>query len=143
MIDHEAERDKIIAVARSWIGTPFHDGARLKGIGVDCAMLLAGVWEEAGLIPRQQIEPYSPQFMLHRDDPLFENFVRKFARQVESPQRADIVLYKVGRSFSHGAIVVEWPGAIIHAFKNFRFVAETHSDEATLRGLPRKFFSFW
>lgn len=125
------------------MGTPFHDGARLKGKGVDCAMLIAGVFEEAGLVPHQEVETYSPQFMLHRDDPLFENYIRRYAHEVPAPQQGDIVLYKIGRSFSHGAIVVDWPGAIIHAFKNFRFVAETDAEEATLRGLPRKFFSLW
>ena len=106
-------------------------------------MLILEVFTEAGLIPPQEVERYSPQFMLHRNDPLFENYIREHGHEVEAPQPGDIVLYKIGRSFSHGAIVVNWPGAIIHAFKNFGFVAQTEADEATLRGIPRKFFSLW
>jgi hypothetical protein len=83
--------------------------------------------------------------MLHRDEPLFESYVRRFAREIEpgAVQPADIVLYRVGRSFAHGAIVIDWPGRIIHAFKSFRCVAETHGFEADLAGRATKFFSLW
>lgn len=139
----EEERAHVVAIARGWVGTPFHDGGRLKGVGVDCAMLLAEVFAEAGLIPHQDIETYSPQWMLHRDEPLFEDYVRKHGHEVVTPGIGDIVLYRIGRSFAHGAIVAAWPGAIIHAFKSFRFVAETPSNEADLRGRAVKFYSLW
>lgn len=141
--EETAARARVIEVARGWMGTPFHDVAGKKGVGVDCAHLIARVYEEAGMIPLQDIETYSPQFMLHRDDPLFEQYIAKHGHPVEAPQMADIVLYKIGRSYSHGGIVVNWPGAIIHAFKNFGFVAETDADESSLRGKPRKFYSLW
>jgi NlpC/P60 family putative phage cell wall peptidase len=34
----------IVAEARSWIGTPYHHQASLKGVGCDCLGLLRGVW---------------------------------------------------------------------------------------------------
>lgn len=140
----DAERQRVIEVARSWIRTPFHDGARIKGVGVDCANLLAEVFQEAGLVKDVDIKPYSPQFMLHRDEPLFEQYVQRFGHEVATPGLADIVLYRVGRSYAHGAIVsTPWPGAIIHAFKTYGFVAETGADEADLRGIKRKFYSLW
>ena len=140
----EADRQRVVDIARTWLKTPFHDGAQIKGIGVDCANLLAAVYEEAGLVDPVNIAPYSPQFMLHRNEPLFEQYVLKFGHEVATPQVADIVLYRVGRSFAHGAIVsTPWPGAIIHAYKTFGFVAETGADESDLRGVQRKFFSLW
>jgi NlpC/P60 family putative phage cell wall peptidase len=33
----------LIAEARGWIGTPFHDGAGLKGVGADCVGFLAAI----------------------------------------------------------------------------------------------------
>lgn len=139
------QRAHVLAVARTWIGTPFHDNAGVKGVGVDCAHLLAAVAVEAGLIAPFAIEHYSPQFMLHRDAPLFESYVRRFAHEIDaaSVKPADIVLYKVGRSFAHGAFVVDWPSAVIHAFKIFGLVAETPAFEADLSGREVKFFSFW
>ena len=137
------DRARVIDVARSYLGTPFHDGAQLRGVGIDCANLLAATYTEAGLVPHVDIAPYSPQFMLHRDDPLFESYVRRFAHEIPEAevQMGDIVLYKVGRSFAHGAIIVEWPNKIIHAFKSFRMVAETGGFDADLRGRETKFFT--
>jgi hypothetical protein len=45
------ERQAVIAEARSWIGTPFHDRARVKGAGVDCLQLLIASYHAAGLLP--------------------------------------------------------------------------------------------
>lgn len=145
MIAEAAGREHVLAVARSWVGTPFHDQQGLKGVGTDCAHFLAGVAVEAGLVAPFPIERYSPQFMLHRDDPLFENYVRRFAHEISEADAkpADIVLYRVGRSFAHGAFVVAWPRAVLHAFKTFRCVAETHGFEADLKGRAVRFFSVW
>ena len=39
-----ADPTLVIAIARSWLGTPFHDQASLKGVGCDCLGLVLGVW---------------------------------------------------------------------------------------------------
>ena len=41
-----ADPDRVIAAARSWLGTPYHDQASLKGVGCDCLGLARGVWRE-------------------------------------------------------------------------------------------------
>ena len=33
----------IVTEARTWVRTPYHHQARLKGVGVDCAGLVIGV----------------------------------------------------------------------------------------------------
>ncbi len=38
------DRTRIVAEARSWIGTPYHHQASVKGIGCDCLGLVRGVW---------------------------------------------------------------------------------------------------
>lgn len=42
-------REQIVAEARTWIDTPFHHQARLKGVGVDCAGVPVGVARDLGL----------------------------------------------------------------------------------------------
>lgn len=37
---------RIVDVARSWIGTPYHHQASVKGIGADCLGLIRGIWRE-------------------------------------------------------------------------------------------------
>lgn len=39
-------RKEVVEAARTWIGTPFHHQATLKGIGCDCAGLIRGVMIE-------------------------------------------------------------------------------------------------
>lgn len=37
-----------VAIARSWLGTPFHANTSVKGVGADCAGLIEGVARELG-----------------------------------------------------------------------------------------------
>ena len=39
-------RQTIVAVARSWVSTPYHHQASVKGVGCDCLGLIRGVWRE-------------------------------------------------------------------------------------------------
>ncbi|MEZ5923917.1 MAG: NlpC/P60 family protein [Hyphomicrobiaceae bacterium] len=40
------KRRDIVRIARSWIGTPYHHQASLKGSGADCIGLVRGIWRE-------------------------------------------------------------------------------------------------
>ena len=40
------KRDRIVAAARGWIGTPYRHQASLKNVGCDCLGLIRGVWRE-------------------------------------------------------------------------------------------------
>jgi len=60
-------RVSVVREAESWIGTPFHHAARIKGAGVDCLMLLAEIHERAGIIPHIDPPFYVPDWHLHRD----------------------------------------------------------------------------
>jgi cell wall-associated NlpC family hydrolase len=111
-------RDKVLEAARGWLGTPYHHAARVKGAGVDCAMLLTAVYHEAGLIPEIDPRPYPQDWHLHRGEERFLNWVRQYGRQLsdgELPSPGDIVLFRYGRCVSHGGIVLNWP-TIIHAY---------------------------
>lgn len=134
-------RAAVLEEARSWIGTPFHHAARVKGAGVDCLMLLAEVYERAGVVP-QRVEPgfYVPDWHMHKDAERFTEGLTAHARPIEGPPGpGDIALFRFGRTFSHGAIVVEWP-RLIHAYWAIGVVwgdATLHP----LKGRPVRFFS--
>jgi NlpC/P60 family putative phage cell wall peptidase len=49
----------VIAAARSWLGTPYHDQASLKGVGCDCLGLARGVWRAVVGHEPFVIPPYS------------------------------------------------------------------------------------
>lgn len=153
--ESKTERAAVIAEARTWLQTPFRHQARIKGIrgGVDCANLLAGAHIGAGIVEAVKLEPYSLQWMLHQDEEIFVAELLKYTREIhESEVRsADIVVYKVGHTYSHGAIVYDqWPGTIIHAVNGLGTILSDTRREGFLRGVTKKaglvpcrFFSAW
>ena len=55
----KANPDAVIAAARGWLGTPYHDQASLRGIGCDCLGMARGVWRDVVGAEPQAIPPYS------------------------------------------------------------------------------------
>ena len=108
-------REKIVAEARSWIGTRYHNCADIKGVGVDCGMLLVRVFVDFGLVEPFDPRPYTHDWHMHRDEERYLDLVLARA-QVETPIPGDVMLFRVGRCYSHGGIVTRLePLTIIHA----------------------------
>jgi cell wall-associated NlpC family hydrolase len=132
-------RAAVLEEARTWLRTPFHHEGRSKGAGVDCAMLLAEVYERAGQIPRVLPEHYPHDWHLHRDEERFLAWLLKFAHQVEEPLPGDIAIFRIGRTWSHGAIVINWP-IVIHAW--FETTVEyADASKTPLSGFPVRFYT--
>jgi NlpC/P60 family putative phage cell wall peptidase len=39
-------REHIVTIARTWLGTPYHHQASIKGVGTDCLGLVRGIWRD-------------------------------------------------------------------------------------------------
>ena len=103
-------------------------------------MLLAEVYERAGAAA--PIEPpfYVPDWHLHRDAERYLEGLTHYTSEIPGlPLPGDIALFRFGRTFSHGAIVTEWP-RLVHAYWNIGVV---HGDANLypLVGRPVKFFT--
>lgn len=111
-------RAAVLEEALSWLGTPYHPHGRVKGAGVDCAMLLGEVFHACGMLPDDWAPGYyAPDWHLHRSEELYLQGIQKYAKPVTGdPKPGDIALFKFGRTTSHGAIVVQWP-RLVHAYK--------------------------
>ncbi len=141
------QRAAIVAAARSWIGTPYHNCADIKGVGVDCGMLLVRVFVDAGLCPPFDPRPYQIDWHLHRGDERYLGFIFDHGSEVAEPQAGDVMVLRYGRAYSHGGIVTAArPAAIVHAFHPARMVLEEEiGHNAVLSNATRapRFFSYW
>ena len=54
-----ADPDRVVTVARAWLGTAYPDQASLRGVGCDCLGLARGVWREVVGAESFPIPPYS------------------------------------------------------------------------------------
>lgn len=143
-MDAADKRMNVCRIARTWLGTPYHHQAAVKGAGVDCAMFIKAVFEEAALIPKTPMPDYSPQWHLHHSTELLVKRLLRHAVEIDQATAlpGDIVALKFGQTHSHCAIVLEtgWP-LIAHADYESRVVVLGLGTEPRFTGdrLPRFF----
>ena len=113
--EEAAQRAAVCAEARSWLRTPHHHMADLKGVGVDCAMLLVRVYHAAGIIPAIDPRPYPPDWHLHRDQERYLGWLDQYGQPTEQPGPGDVAIWRFGRAFSHAGILVG-PGLMVHSY---------------------------
>lgn len=123
-------QEKVIKEAMTWIGTPYHSGARLKKIGVDCGQLLIGVFAGAGVVPEFDPGPYPFDFHLHKSEEKYLYWVQKYCDPVDEPRPGDIAVFQFGRCVSHAGIVIEWP-RIVHSYVGLGVII-SNANEAIL-----------
>jgi NlpC/P60 family putative phage cell wall peptidase len=112
-------RMRIVDEARSWLSTPYHHLGDIKGIGVDCAMILVRVYQAVGMVPTDfDPRPYEAEWYLHRDEERYMAGMEQYSHRIElaDAKPGDIALYRFGRTAAHGAIIVDHE-MMIHAYK--------------------------
>lgn len=142
-----AARARLVDVAKTWIGTPFVDKQGVKGYGVDCAYFPIRVANESGLLREHVPDPrsYSPQQMLHFESSEYVDMVLRYAREIDERDVAagDLVVYRVGRSFMHGAIVVEWPRFVVHPVPGRGVIGSHGLEEGFVLRRERRYFTLF
>ena len=144
-----ATRADVVAESRSWVGTPYHLAADIKGVGVDCALILIKIFADLGLIEYFDPRPYSSDWFLHRSEEVYMGLVEARARRVEraAVQPGDVALLKIGRCFAHGGVVtVAEPLTMVHAYRRYGQVVEevvSQNADVAERMESALFFSYW
>lgn len=144
----QEQRAAVVAEAKTWRGTPFAHQGRVKGRkgGVDCGQIIACTFENAGITQPIQPKPYMFQHHMHSSREDYAAVILEYAAEIaEADAKAgDIVLYKCGRTFSHGGILVEdWPGLIIHSRTGLGVEYAHGLKNGFLKGREKRFFSHW
>lgn len=146
--------EAVIAAGRSWIGTPYHHMARVKGHGVDCAKVIIAAFVEAGV--NEDFDPgfYTPDWHLHRSEEKYLSFMEKYLVRIdeewdEAPFQdragwnappASVVVVRLGRTFSHSALVTDWPN-VIHANVHDGCVVECSIEGSIIQDRPLRTYA--
>lgn len=126
----------IVVQARTWLGTPFHHQARLKGKGCDCLGLIVGVVDELGLKDADGRPLAGYDEITYSKEPdgqyLTEKLTGLLAEVPITDARAgDLALFKVRENPQHLAILTDYEGGLgmIHSFAPSRRVVEHRLDD--------------
>jgi hypothetical protein len=143
-VTDDKKRKEIVTEAISWEGTPYVPHARIKGIGVDCAMLPSAVYNAVGLIPDIRPE-YTQDWMLHRDEEMFLSYIVPHARRIDRSEAlpGDLILWRFGRTYSHSAIILDLPSVLHAVIKGGAVVRGDLSRDSDLVDRPCIFFSLF
>jgi cell wall-associated NlpC family hydrolase len=153
--DEIAERLACVQSAQRWIRTPFHHHSNVLGHGIDCAHLLLEAHAGAGLIERFEAEAYPHDWHMHRDEERFLAKIEEYAPRVDDSEASinergpdfrvlpgNVLIWKWGRTFSHGAIVSLWPD-IVHASFPAGCCLEESVMGHPLAEKPMRIYSYW
>ena len=127
-------RSESVAIARTWLRTPYVLGGRMKAAGCDCATLLAEYLIEIGATTEAELiacgfyqedgaaHSFSPDWFCHTKTEHYLRGLMLFGKLVAETvcrpgviaQPGDLVLFRVvgSKRYNHGAIVTGWPRGI-------------------------------
>ena len=112
-------RARLVAEARSWIGTPYRHRASVKGVGADCLGLVRGVWRGCVGPEPEPLPPYAPDWAeAGRAETLAATAARHLlALPIDAAGPGDVVLFRFRAHLpaKHAAILSD-EGGMIHAY---------------------------
>jgi cell wall-associated NlpC family hydrolase len=140
--EEQAQREAVVAEAATWLRTPYHHMGDVKGVGVDCAMILVRVYGAAGIIPADlDPRPYPFDWHLHRSDERYLGWLGQYGALVDEPQIGDVVVWKFGRCYSHAGIYIG-DRRVIHSYLGIG-VYESGMDDDPLASRSVQFYTLW
>lgn len=125
--------EKVIAAAESWIGTPYVQQGRLKGVGCDCIGLVIGVGVDALVVPADVAVPAYRQSL---DIPAARKHLAGRLRILKrkEPRAGDVLIFRVGRR-DHAHFAIFDGERMIHASNHAGRVIRSALDDRWLKKL--------
>lgn len=113
--------DRVVTLARAWIGTPYRHQGSAKGIGCDCIGLIRGIWRELYGQEPEPVPPYAPDWAERSgEDRLMSAANRLFGPPLEPAmmEPGDLLLFRwrPDCAAKHAGIAAG-PAHFIHAYE--------------------------
>lgn len=100
------DKEKLIKVSLSYLDTPHHNGAMVKGAGVDCCTLPALIYKEMGLADIEIQFGYPADWYCMREcNEILLPYLEKYFTPAEELQIGDLISFSWGRAkYAHTAV---------------------------------------
>lgn len=114
--------ERVVALAESWLGTPYRHQAATHGIGCDCIGLIRGIWRNLYGGEPEAVPPYAPDWAERAgDDRLLAAAQRLFGAPLPlaGMQPGDVLLFRwrPDCAAKHAGILAG-AGYLIHAYEH-------------------------
>lgn len=122
-----ANPTRVISIARSWLGTPYHDQASLRGVGSDCLGLARGVWREVVGPEPFPIPPYSRDWGETGPREVLAEGARTMMTEVEPAAAGPgaLVLFRMKpRAIAKHVGIITGPDSFLHAYERLGVIEE-------------------
>ena len=122
-----ADPDLVIATARSWLGTPYHDQASLRGVGCDCLGLARGVWREVVGAESFAIPPYSRDWGETGPHEVLAERARRVMSEIAPTDALPgaLILFRMApRAIAKHIGILTGPDSFIHSYERLGVIEE-------------------
>ena len=116
---------RVIAAAREWIGTPYHDQASNKGVGADCLGLVRGVWRDVVGPEPTKVPPYSRDWGETGPREVLAEGALSWMVPLEDLLPGAVVLFRMRRhAVAKHCGILTGPATFIHSYDRIGVVEE-------------------
>ena len=141
-----AQREEIVSESKTWLGTKYVGWTAIKGPrgGTDCGQLIFGIYRNCRYLPADIHLPkdYSLQVAQHQASTEYIDIVATYMREIQVDEilPGDVVIFKLGLAYAHGAIITDFP-TIIHALYHGGVQGGNILKHPKLNKAERKYFT--
>jgi NlpC/P60 family putative phage cell wall peptidase len=110
----------IVRLARTWLGTPYHHQASVKGAGADCIGLVRGIWREVYGGEPQALPAYTRDWAEAAGQETLLDAARRHLVEIAPAQAepgAVLVFRWRGAAIAKHAAILATPTTMIHAIE--------------------------